>query len=991
MIEASGRSKDEEPLTLTLPHKGGGDQIGRERIGNPPPLRGREGCGVAVALWLALAAISPAQAQGLDDDDIERPNPPKLDKLDVDANGDGVPDGWYNLRDAKWVEGGVSGSKSRCFRFENARPGRPARASRAFGVDGRKVGAVVVGLWVRAERIGPGERLGDDPSLLIDFLGHELKIVRRGILGPWKDSIGPEWTRVVKRFSIPEGTRDAIVSLGLIGATGVLEVDDMAVELIPRDATPDPNLVVNGDFELGDPDPAGWIVTHDATRAFPGHASPAAVELARSGAQALTGVGASVEGLSSLRVGVAYRAKDLRGADAVRSAIFFLDDDARQIPGPAGIRPLFRWSGTSDWARDQAVVPVPPGATRAVIQFEKSHAAGTVLIDDVVVSASPQPDPSRWRAYHIETKKDGWLPVEPSKQIIDGSALDASGLLERPAGKHGFVTTKGGRLAFADGGRARFFGVHLLPPVPFQEPERADALADRLVRSGVNLVRLGDLDSAHGPGRSLFDDTREDTEALDPVALGRLDHLIAALKKRGIYVAIELQSSRRFRPEDDVPSVPLLPLGGGPGAIFDPKLRAALLKTADALLGHVNPETGLALKDDPVLAWVTLFGEVSLFDQLEDDDPLPPALAAALKARGGTGRSGWRVVEQASLKEIADALRGSGLKAPIAGVSHWRREADFSSAQQVAGLDLVDDRLYWSPAPYLAPTRRSLVWSRDGGLLAQSGKKRKPDRPYVIGQWCDQTSGAWAMPFEGADLMLATLTASAEDWDALVRRGVFIHPDPWGASATGTGGGGDIFQIPEAINAIPPVYALLPHAASLMLRDRPEPGRAAPRRGARTPAAALAGWDPRKGRLAIETPHTVALAGWSGGEPARSEAVTIEVDSDYAVVAASALGKEPLAEARRLLVTAVARVEPTGFAWVDEFHRDVADPGIPPLLREPVKGSVEWRRAGKVTAYALDADGKRTGTVPLSRTGEGVRLAIDGKGAGMHWELVADE
>ncbi len=310
--------------------------------------------GVVLALLLTTAS---AHAQ-IPDDEIERPEPPKLDQLEVDANGDGVPDGWYNLRDAAWVEGGIGGTKSHCFRFENARPGRPARASRAFGVDGRKVEAVVVGLWVRTEQIGPGERLGDDPGVLIDFLGHELRNLRRGMLGPWTKTIGPEWTRVVKRISIPEGTRDAILSLGLIGATGLLEVDDLAIEMVPRGAATDPNLVVNGDFELGDPAPAGWIVAHGAARAFPGKDSPAAAELAKSGAQILTGVGVPVEGLASLRVGVSYRAKGLRGADAVRGGIFFLDDDGRPLPGASGGRTIFRWSGTNAWASDSAVVNI---------------------------------------------------------------------------------------------------------------------------------------------------------------------------------------------------------------------------------------------------------------------------------------------------------------------------------------------------------------------------------------------------------------------------------------------------------------------------------------------------------------------------------------------------------------------------------------------------------------------------------------------------------
>src|SRR5439155_22045914 len=103
-----------------------------------------------------------------------------------------------------------------------------------------------------------------------------------------------------------------------------------------------------------------------------------------------------------------------------------------------------------------------------------------------------------------------------------------------PAGQSGFVTVKDSRLAFSRAGRARFLGVSLLPPTAFVERERADALADRLARSGINLVRLGDLDTALGPGRSLLDDTRDDTQAFDPEALAQLDHLVAALKARGL-------------------------------------------------------------------------------------------------------------------------------------------------------------------------------------------------------------------------------------------------------------------------------------------------------------------------------------------------------------------------------------------------------------------------------------------------------------------------
>ena len=58
---------------------------------------------------------------------------------------------------------------------------------------------------------------------------------------------------------------------------------------------------------------------------------------------------------------------------------------------------------------------------------------------------------------------------------------------------------KDGHLTFQGKERARFFGVCLLPPAAFLRAEAAEQLADRLSRSGINLVRLGDLDTALGP------------------------------------------------------------------------------------------------------------------------------------------------------------------------------------------------------------------------------------------------------------------------------------------------------------------------------------------------------------------------------------------------------------------------------------------------------------------------------------------------------------
>ncbi len=960
---------------------------------------------ILAGTWGMPAAVRPAAAQ---EELIERKGPPPRDDLETDSNQDGVPDGWYNARDAVWMsEGGAPAAGPHFMRFATDRPGRPARLSRAFGVDGRKTEAIVLGLWVRAENIQLGQRTGEEPSLLIDFLGDELRALGRGSLGPWTHSVGNRWTRVVKRFAVPPGTKDAIMSVGLLGATGTLDIDGLTFELVPVGGAPTTNLVVNGDFELGDPAPTSWMVEREARRVFPGFQSAAALELTRGGSRAMAGLAIPIEPFQELEVAIAARCTGLRGAEGATGRFFFLDMFGTPLERHSGGNIFIRWTGTRGWRIDPVRVAVPPGAVRAVLQIDKIDSVGALRIDDVRVTTFPDPQAGWWTPYHVADDTTNWLPVAPSPTIAAGSALDVSFLVPRPAGRGGFVTVKDGRLAYGQEGRARFLGVSLIPPAAFVEPERADALADRLARSGLNLVRLGELDLPLGPDRSLIDDTREDTQAFDPEALARLDHLVAALKARGISVALELQAGRRFRSGDGVAVPGLLPPGGGPAAEFDPTIGKLALATARAVLEHINPETGLALRDDPALAWVTLAGEISLFNLIEQPDALPPAYARAWhdlaeKAPGGVaGRRLWELVEADHSRRMADALRQEKLRVPIAGVSHWRREPEFAHAQAGPGLDLIDDRLFWAAPTWVSPEVRSMLWSLDGGLAGLANLKRRTDRPYVVGQWCNQTRGAWSASTEAADHLLGVYTAVVEDWDALVRRGIFLYPMTWGEGPAGTVGGEDVFQLAEVVNGSPHIYAFWPHAASLFYRGvttaRPQrgarpvevPGRTVGRAARR----AITGWDPRRGRLVVDTPYTQALAGWAGGKPERFDHLDLAIENPMAVLAVSSIGPEPIATAKRLLVTAVARVEPTGFRWVDAWRHAVADPGRPPFLSEPVRARVVWRHQGPVRGFVLNNAGERVGPARLEALpgGQGVALDLDGSRPGFHWELVVGE
>ena len=166
------------------------------------------------------------------------------------------------------------------------------------------------------------------------------------------------------------------------------------------------------------------------------------------------------------------------------------------------------------------------------------------------------------------------------------------------------------------------------------------------------------------------------------------------------------------------------------------------------------------------------------------------------------------------------------------------------------------------------------------------------------------------------------------------------------------------------------------------------PGRAAGKAKYRS----ISRWDHARGRLLIDTPYTQGVAGWIGGEPVSLPHLDFTTENPFAVLVATSISDEPIATSKRLLVSAIARVEPTGFRWVDSWKREVADPGRPPFLQEPVSARVVWRHKGRVRAFVLDNTGARTGEVKLETLPgrDAVSLSIDGKTAAFHWELIAE-
>jgi len=143
-----------------------------------------------------------------------------------------VPAAWYYGRQFGVIEGEDAPEGRRYLRLENAQPGRPAQLWQGFPVDGRAVGRVTFSLEVRGAAIGAGPGPEDFPGIVVRFFNDERSRSVNGQLGPWKEN-GP-WRRVEGTVTVPVWAREAIVQVGMLGATGRLDVDDVQVAAIPR-------------------------------------------------------------------------------------------------------------------------------------------------------------------------------------------------------------------------------------------------------------------------------------------------------------------------------------------------------------------------------------------------------------------------------------------------------------------------------------------------------------------------------------------------------------------------------------------------------------------------------------------------------------------------------------------------------------------------------------------------------------------------------------
>lgn len=432
------------------------------------------------------------------------------------------------------------------------------------------------------------------------------------------------------------------------------------------------------------------------------------------------------------------------------------------------------------------------------------------------------------------------VPMPLDWRRNEDSLVDLSSLLEAPAGGKGSIRLEDGHLVYPGGRRFRIWGVNLTGGACFPQKEDASEVAGHLARYGINSVRFHFLDSNWGADATVFDRSREDTQAFDAGQMERLDFFVAELKKRGIYSNFNLNVGRVYRKGDGVVDHDYIGFGKGL-QYYDDHIAGLHREYAKLLLTHHNPYTGNEYRYEPALVLVELVNENSLVESwfagrlrgtqtrkhpgtwtdvtryyadlltekynawlekslsreeldalrrsagVEEGKPLPrlePSEFASAPARQFRLEATFYMeLENTYFQRMYRLLRDLGTKALVAATSdhnHWK--SGYPLLSSTAKLDVVDGHVYWQHPRYIRQEGK-----KSGFWIANTPMVNDPlfstvvqlARSAVAGRpyTVSETNHPFPNTFSCEGIGTLAAYALLQDWDGIYFY-TFEHKDP---------------------------------------------------------------------------------------------------------------------------------------------------------------------------------------------------------------------
>ncbi len=621
--------------------------------------------------------------------------------------------------------------------------------------------------------------------------------------------------------------------------------------------------------------------------------------------------------------------------------------------------------------------------------------------------------------YTITAGSD-WAAIDNPLDVAGGSALDWSPRSTQTAGSKGWLEVQNGRFVFADDPTPqRFYGANLCFSACYLSRKEADVLAQRLQRMGYNSVRLHHYDVELSGG---WTTSGSSSTNLTPERLDQLHYLIAVLKKRGIYTAVDLFTIRQTRNNEILPGVLETDEYKALQLVHE-GARNNWLAFATNLLDSVNPYTGLRLKDDPALAWICLVNEnnqgsaarnlpqrtQTLFDQ-------------AWQAAGNTGRwtyatdQGARFGAELHAQAYAwmkSRLRSLGVKALLTDVNGWWDQKALAGHRST--LDFVDNHWYWDHPTFLAsswgvPSRGGsgggMAVKANGGGLQNLALTRVAGLPFMVSEFNFTAPNR----FRGEGGLFMGAVAARQDWDSVFRfawahdSSTLFNPAPF-----------DYFNA----QSDPALLASERAIISLFLRRDLAP---ADDEGTlwieSNGSGAASGYDaPMKSQLFGRRLYSSISTGGNGdlGAPSGSQPVTLDqtkgiltvnsprtlgflapvgaqvsagglsgmISGHRGALWVSSLDGKSVSESRRMLVTFITDIQNTNIRYSGPDRDVLEDWGTVPHLVRVGSASVTLivNKPEEIKVYRLDMAGNRGSEVSVVRTETAVSFNVTNSGA----------
>ncbi len=151
--------------------------------------------------------------------------------FDLDENDDEKPDGWHYQRQTTMCDDAPMDGKY-CLRFENKDSALISQALQGSAINGRAVGTLHLNYWVRCNGIVPGREISEQAAVVVHFYDTIRREVGTTVLGKWRGSFG--WQNAKSTVIVPPGAKELIIRIGLNGAQGQLDLDDLQMTAVKR-------------------------------------------------------------------------------------------------------------------------------------------------------------------------------------------------------------------------------------------------------------------------------------------------------------------------------------------------------------------------------------------------------------------------------------------------------------------------------------------------------------------------------------------------------------------------------------------------------------------------------------------------------------------------------------------------------------------------------------------------------------------------------------